>query len=174
MSSWESGATIGQIICARKIWYYCPCRHAVLISNGDPLPSPLSRYPYRNALHVAHHPVVYTLGSGAPEPCPQGTASSSFQLVSADDCPDCTPGFYCPESGTYNATLKCTEGFYCPGRDTVPTEYELGFPELLSFGSKAKRTAISSKLLLSARACMDILKRKSSANIFPVIPDKIC
>lgn len=62
-----------------------------------------------------------TLGSGAPEPCPEGTASSSFQLVSPEDCPDCSPGFYCPELGTYNATSKCTEGFYCPGGDASPT-----------------------------------------------------
>eukprot|EP00752_Nemacystus_decipiens_P010330 g9202.t1 len=62
------------------------------------------------------------LGSGAPEPCPPGTASSSFGLSSADECPDCTPGFYCPDFGTYNATLECTESFYCPGGDANATE----------------------------------------------------
>lgn len=65
-----------------------------------------------------------TLGSGAPEPCPEGTASSSFQLVTAGECPECTPGFYCPDLGTYNATLKCRAGYYCPGGDANSTEYE--------------------------------------------------
>lgn len=60
-------------------------------------------------------------GSGAPEPCPPGTASPSFMVESADNCPPCTLSFYCPEMGTYNATLKCTEGYYCPGGDALPT-----------------------------------------------------
>jgi len=62
-------------------------------------------------------------GSGAPQPCPNGTASSSFQLVSVVDCPPCPPGFYCPDLGTYNATETCTQGYYCPGGDASPTEY---------------------------------------------------
>ncbi|CAN0428862.1 unnamed protein product, partial [Hapterophycus canaliculatus] len=60
-------------------------------------------------------------GSSAPTTCPAGTSSSSFNLASADQCPDCQPGFYCPGMGTYNATVECTEGYYCPGRDASPT-----------------------------------------------------
>ncbi|CAN0551658.1 unnamed protein product, partial [Ectocarpus sp. 12 AP-2014] len=60
-------------------------------------------------------------GSGAPIPCPAGTSSSSFGLSMEEQCPDCQPGFYCPDVGTYNAAVECTEGFYCPGRDASPT-----------------------------------------------------
>ncbi len=62
-------------------------------------------------------------GSGAPQPCPEGTASSSFQRASEAECPDCPAGFYCPNAGTYSATEPCTAGYYCPGGDASPTEY---------------------------------------------------
>lgn len=68
---------------------------------------------------------VMSIGSGAPIPCPAGTSSSSFGLSMEEQCPDCQPGFYCPDVGTYNATVECTEGFYCPGRDAFPTRYVL-------------------------------------------------
>ena len=83
-----------------------------------PLPSPFCHCSRNGSVHSF-------VGSGAPEPCPPGTASSSFALASDGECPDCTPGFYCPNWGTSNATLECTEGFYCPGGDANATEYVL-------------------------------------------------
>ena len=112
---------------------YCPCHQEIQTSKYTaPILSPSSR----SLRHASLRAIRYyaNLGSGAPEACPPGTASSLFGLFSADDCPDCTPGFYCPESGTYTATLECTEGFYCTGGDTDATEYERVFGSLFRLG----------------------------------------
>lgn len=93
---------------------YCDIRRILAAPTPFPFFTPGS-----NPLHIVRF--LRTLGSGAPRPCPNGTSSSSFSLVSADECPPCQPGFYCPDVGTYNSTVQCTEGFYCPGKDAFPT-----------------------------------------------------
>lgn len=60
-------------------------------------------------------------GSSAPIPCPPGTSSATFGMASEAGCPECEPGFYCPDNGAYNSTVECLEGFYCPGGDASPT-----------------------------------------------------
>lgn len=64
-------------------------------------------------------------GSGAPLPCPPGTASDSFGLTKETDCSPCEPGFYCPGYGAITSTEECLERFYCPGGDQYPTRYEM-------------------------------------------------
>jgi hypothetical protein len=60
-------------------------------------------------------------GSSSPLPCLAGTNSTSFGLGRCCDCPACTAGFYCPDSGTALAIYKCNMGFYCPNGTVTPS-----------------------------------------------------
>lgn len=52
-------------------------------------------------------------GSSTPIPCLAGTYSNSFGNTMESDCVACTPGYFCPGSGTITPTL-CDDGSYCP------------------------------------------------------------
>jgi hypothetical protein len=54
-------------------------------------------------------------GSAAPTPCPPGTNSSSTGISAAEGCASCLKGYYCPQSGTIQATQLCLAGYFCPG-----------------------------------------------------------
>nr|XP_047130962.1 uncharacterized protein LOC100202447 isoform X1 [Hydra vulgaris] len=63
-------------------------------------------------------------GSPVEIECPAGTFNQYTRQFKQDHCQNCTPGFYCPEKGLWNATLKCAPGFYCPLGSTRKDSYE--------------------------------------------------
>ncbi|KAH8064675.1 hypothetical protein JL722_1554 [Aureococcus anophagefferens] len=60
-------------------------------------------------------------GSTSPTACPPGTQNGALGRFNLSHCEPCEASFYCPDSGTIDATIPCEPGFYCPGGDVQPT-----------------------------------------------------
>ncbi|XP_062603182.1 uncharacterized protein LOC134264959 [Saccostrea cucullata] len=66
----------------------------------------------------------YYCGEGTqnPTPCPNGTYSNITGLMTAADCWNCTPGYYCNGQGLTAVSGPCKEGYYCPSGSSLETE----------------------------------------------------
>nr|XP_055052406.1 zonadhesin isoform X1 [Misgurnus anguillicaudatus] len=86
-----------------------PCSAGFLCFEGASVPSPTDNKTGMTCPSGFYCPA----GSFAPIPCPKGTFSSQLQLSELDQCQNCTPGFYCSESGLRAVSGPCLPGFYC-------------------------------------------------------------
>ncbi|XP_037124116.1 zonadhesin [Syngnathus acus] len=52
-------------------------------------------------------------GTLVPQPCLKGTFSEQSGLMDQSQCRNCSPGFYCSETGLSAVSGPCLAGFYC-------------------------------------------------------------
>ena len=53
------------------------------------------------------------LGTIVPEPCPEGTYSSTTGLTDSKSCTSCPSGYYCAKKNLTAPEAQCDEGYYC-------------------------------------------------------------
>ena len=57
-------------------------------------------------------------GTENPTPCPTGSYNPSEGAYNSDQCLPCPSGWACPNTGTFEVTVKCRQGFYCEESST--------------------------------------------------------
>ena len=53
-------------------------------------------------------------GTTEPQPCTGGRMSTTTGRVSNEDCPLCTPGYYCPNDTINVHGIPCRSTYECP------------------------------------------------------------
>lgn len=73
------------------------------------------------------------VGTALPERCPEGTFSAQLGLLNAEECTQCSPGYYCSSNGLVEPSGKCLPGFYCTLGSPFPN------PNAIEFGGPCHR-----------------------------------
>ncbi|XP_063692807.1 zonadhesin-like [Bolinopsis microptera] len=112
-----------------KQGYYCDepgqqesvktCKDGHYCGGGAKVADPLYDCKITNSSCNGKCPPGHYCEDGIKNPCPAGTYYDKTGAAAAEDCLDCTAGYYC-NSGTVTPSLECTRGFYCPGGSSSP------------------------------------------------------
>ena len=63
---------------------------------------------------------------GEPELCPAGTLRNTTGAASAADCPDCRPGYYCPNDTINTEGIPCRPTYECPSGASIEVDCRPG------------------------------------------------
>uniref|UniRef100_A0AAV2J1Z8 Sodium channel regulatory subunit beta-3 n=1 Tax=Knipowitschia caucasica TaxID=637954 RepID=A0AAV2J1Z8_KNICA len=88
-----------------------PCLDGYFCKSGATEPAPQRSDSSSGQCPVGHYCPV---GCSSPVPCPLGSMRSTTEGASIESCSACPAGYYCSSEGLSRPSGPCAAGFYCP------------------------------------------------------------